>query len=346
MSAASLDDLALDPRSHFEVRVHAAVLLVVDHLRSTGRRTDLTAVVARHPFLSGYLDAAMPFVPPDLSWAETHRWWVEEVGRWEQGEAGHLPICRLASDLDLDPLACSQLLVAGLVDEDSRFGRIFAELNGGTGRRPTLETLAAISRPLASTAAADPVAVLMGLIDEGLLLSFGTEGPRSEWVVQPAPELWEAVRGDRPHGADSYPGGGPSRAFRARHDRRVPGRMRAGRRWSGGHRPRGACAARPGRTGSPSRRPSAALRAAEWCASTGPPSDLNQPRFGALATALDAVPVVELDLLPGETIPVPRRGYRGPVIAVLGRHRRCRRGRTRTLGVAGGAASRRPATGP
>jgi hypothetical protein len=197
MNEARLDDLELDPRSHFEVRIHAAVFLVVDHVRNVGRRTELRAVLSRYPFLSGYLDAAMPFVPADLSWAGMHRWWAKGVEAWERAESGHLPICRLTSALDLDPLACSQLLITGLVDEDSRFGRIFSELNGGTARRPTLETVAAISRPLATTSTADPVAVLVRLIDDGLLQAFGTEQPRSEWVVQPTPELWDPLAGRR-----------------------------------------------------------------------------------------------------------------------------------------------------
>jgi hypothetical protein len=41
-------------------------------------------------------------------------------------------------------------------------------------------------------------------------------------------------------------------------------------------------------------------------------------QIGPVATTLHAVPVVELDPLPGETARIERRGYRGPVIAVLG----------------------------
>jgi hypothetical protein len=317
MNEARLDDLELDPRSHFEVRIHAAVFLVVDHVRNVGRRTELRAVLSRYPFLSGYLDAAMPFVPADLSWAGMHRWWAKGVEAWERAESGHLPICRLTSALDLDPLACSQLLITGLVDEDSRFGRIFSELNGGTARRPTLETVAAISRPLATTSTADPVAVLVRLIDDGLLQAFGTEQPRSEWVVQPTPELWEVIRGDEPHGMTHSRVAELSDLaclvttddFRGRCARVAAGMadldLVVVRGTAGSDRIAFA---------------EAMCRIAGRGVLRVNGSNLAREasRFGPLATALDAVPLVELDLLPGETARVPCHGYRGPVIAILG----------------------------
>jgi hypothetical protein len=317
MNEARLGSLELNPRSNFEVRIHAAVLLVVDHVRNSGRRTGLTAVLSHYPFLSGYLDAAMPFVPAELSWAETHHWWVTGVEAWERAESGRLPICRLTAALGLDPVACSQLIITGLVDEDSRFGRIFSELNGGTARRPTLETVAAISRPLAATSAADPVAVLVGLIDDGLLRAFGTDQPRSEWIVQPAPELWEAIRGDEPHGVThkrvaelpDLDGLVTTDDFRGRCARVAAGiadlDLVVVRGTAGSDRIAFAEAV-------------CRISGRGVLRVDGSSHEREASRFGPLATALDAVPVIELDLLPGETAQVPCYGYRGPVIAILG----------------------------
>jgi len=312
VTRARLDDLPLDPRSHFEVRIHAAILLIVDHLRGAGRHSDLSAVLAGHPMLAGYLDAAMPFVPANLSWAGTHRWWADAVAAWERPGRGRLPICRLASALGLDALACGQILIAGLVEEDSRFGLIFDELNGGTGRRPVLEAVAAISRPLA-TMTADPVGTAMRLIDEGLLQAYGTEGPRSEWVVQPAPELWEVIRGGVPRGTAHTPAAG------------LPGLDDLVTTGDFPERCARVATAMPeldlvvlrGPAGSDRIAFAEAIcRIAGRGALRAGGDDL--AHRGPLATALDAVPVVELDLLPGETTRLPCRGYRGPVIAVLG----------------------------
>lgn len=312
------DDLPCDPRSHFEVCLHGAVLLVVDQIRATGRKSDLGRVLARHPFLGGYLDAAMPFVPPDLAWDGLHAWWASTVAAWEEPVLAELPLARLGARRAGPAVAGTQLLLAGLVDEDSRFGAVFAELGGA--RRPTLELVAALTRPLAdSTGSPDSAGVAAGLVDDGVLLAGNTDGPRSEWLLRVSSELWEVVRGD----ADA-PRGVRHTAVADLADldalvstedfvercaavaEELAGLDLVLVRGSAGSDRLAVAESLCRRAG----RPQVLL--------TGPDAAAALTGIGPVVTALHAVPVVELDPAPGESVRLTHRGYSGPVVAVLG----------------------------
>lgn len=319
-----LTELSLDARSHFEVSVHGAILLVVHQLRGHSRTSDLGAVLRRHPFLSGYLDAALPFVPPGMAWDELHCWWADAVGEWEAPVRDRLPLCRLADALVRDRLAVTQLVVAGLVEEDSRFGRVFAELTGGGARRPTVEAVAAITAPLAVADAPDPVAVAAASIDDELLVAAATDAPRSEWTLRPPAELWEALRGGEP---SRYTPTGrlPELATLVATEEFLTRCRETGAglgdldlvilRGSAG-------SDRVAFAGGLCR---AAGRGTLELSPATPPTEGDgrlgdRPvRVGLVAAALGAVPMVVLDPGPGETVTLARGALRGPIVAVLGR---------------------------
>ncbi|GAA2153558.1 ATPase family protein associated with various cellular activities (AAA) [Humibacillus xanthopallidus] len=324
-TTATLADVPLDARAHVEVRLQGAVLLVVDQLCRVGAGDGLSGVLKRHRFLGDYLDAILPFVPPELGWADLHAWWLETVTQWELPAAGDLPLCRLGAAYGLDRVALTQLLVAGLVDEDSRFGGVFAELTGSS-RRPTVESIVGITTLLFGTAG-EPDAALARAIHDGILTAYGTQHPRSEWTVAPLPELWEVLRGRMPGGAasitarDALPGiddlvttedfrqqcaqvgaafadmdlvlvrgtAGSDRALVAQALAQTAGKGVL--HVAAPHRPD--------------------LRAtAELLGEAS--------RLLPVAAALGAVTVVEIDPMPGESVRLDRGAYRGPMVVVMG----------------------------
>jgi hypothetical protein len=307
---AVLADVELTPRSHFQVSLHAAVFALIAHLLAESGG-DLHKVVRRYPVLGGYLDAMVPFLPDAMAWTEGEAWWQAEITEWERPGSDDLAVVRLVTALELPYVARVQLLLAGLVEEDSRFGQVYADLNGGLARRPTFETLTAIGQRIAPDSSA---ACLGRLLELGVLGVNGEPGPRSEWVLVPARDIWDELRGDglrlRGHlppaalpDLDTLvvpePTRGSARRIAERWDvldlvivRGTPGSDRL------------ALA-------------QAIARAAGRGVLTAGSTDLE--RVGVVAAIVGAAPLVELDLAPGETAVLPRpQGLAGPVIAVLG----------------------------
>ncbi|MGY1776786.1 ATP-binding protein [Geodermatophilus sp. SYSU D00804] len=319
-----LDGIELTPRAHFQVSLHAAVFAVVDRLRRLDPGGDPGGVLARHPFLAGYLDAALPYLPAGLAWADGHRWWADTIAAWEDAGRRGLPLCRLDAAAALAPPGRIQLLCAGLVEEDSRFGPVFAELTGGGSRRPSLELLAAVSAGLAGGDVELTAVTARRLVDVGLVEVPDPGAPRSEWVAQVRGELWEVLRGVPGPALDSGTGYVPPADLPELADLVLPPEVLA----------RAASVAAVldgsvdllsvrGSAGSDRRALAGAIARAAGHgvlrvdrARTGTPS---WPVIGPLAVALDAVPVVELDLAPGETAELARPpALTGPLVAVLG----------------------------
>jgi hypothetical protein len=123
--ADSVTSLPPSPRNHFRLRFYGAV----DALRAEVAEGAADAF----PFLRGY------FAELDATGAEGVR---DAAADWEA--AARLPIGRLRDVAALDDDALTLLFVAGLVEEDARFGVVFELLHGIPGcRRPTFGLLAA-----------------------------------------------------------------------------------------------------------------------------------------------------------------------------------------------------------
>ncbi|ETT24119.1 cell division protein FtsH [Rhodococcus aetherivorans] len=313
---ALLEDVEPSPASYFQVNVHAAVLLLVDHLRDLDGAPDLRTVLNNYPFLTGYLDAIMPFLPPGVTWQQAHRWWARRIAAWEHPDRTALALCRLGAALSLSDVARAQLLLAGLAEEDSRFGQIFADLNGGLSRRPTFETLTAVGGHLD---AGEALRGALLLIDRAVLTVTHRDGPRSEWVLSTSAELWDQIRGDAPPRPDHRPVTLlPKLADLVVDDTVVARCRRVADRWTEFD-----LITLRGAAGSDRLTLAAAIaQAAGKGLLTVDAAELASGRWdgvGALAAALDAVPVVELDLAPGDTATVPRpAGLPGPIVVVLG----------------------------
>lgn len=303
----SLDQLPRTPADHFRLHVYGAVLALRARLPPPDDENGLR-------FLQGYYEelARAGFAEPGPDDGE--RWHALVTG-WEQSAFGRLPLRSLRDVVGLDPLAVTLLFTVGLVDEDARFGSLFAALNGLAGEpRPTLGLLASWTD---DGAARDAV---QSLLDSGLLEAANVSAPRSRWALDVPPVLWDALRGRSPGTAHTSVRHRPAAELPRLANLLLPEPVAAaasravaliethavvvrGPRSSGRRTLAAAIARETGRGLLELADPAAAARIA-----------------GPLAIVLDAVPLVAVDPAPGESAALPELpGYGGPLLVVAGR---------------------------
>ena len=240
--------------------------------------------------------------------------WEAALREWEDGQ--ELPLLRLAAAAELDADALRALFLVGLVDEDARFGAVFEAFAGHA--RPTSGLLHAWwpgMRP-----------GLRRLAELGLVETATAEAPRADSPLRVPPVIWDAVRGDPPGGLANWARHRPraeldetSELILAEplHDavRRAPAVLASGAAT--------AIVVRGPAAGGRRTVLGALARAGGWGLLEIAGLSDGDPRWRQiwpLATLLDALPAVVLDVAPGETVHVPEvRGWDGPLAVVMGR---------------------------
>ncbi len=190
-------DVPRNPAGHFILHFYTALFWLLNYLHSVAaaRNQPLDAILEAHPFLAGYWAEMQQRMPPQLAWAAGPAWWQQQINAWEAKAQVHLPLTALGSATGGDFVRRIGFVLAGLVEEDARVGRLFAELQEPLGyRRPTFETLSQIwhvnQRDLPFTDAP-----FKQLLADGLLVADNREAARAEWLLRIAPHLWDAVQG-------------------------------------------------------------------------------------------------------------------------------------------------------
>jgi hypothetical protein len=275
----------------------------------------------RFPFLDVWLREL-----PDGSLGDP-AWWRRAVADFERDTPGHLPLRALREAAGLDHDALTLLAACALPDEDPRFGALFDEMQGTVALlRPTPSLIEAWWRGDDDRGGAR--SALRRLRALGLVTAANSDAPRLLWGLQVPASVWDAAAGDAPDelapglsyrpNASLVPLAGlvaPAslRASLARLPALVAAdELRAlvvrGPRRCGRRTVLGALAHAVGRGLLEAR-------------GLGRPDDPRWASLGALATMLDALPVVSFDLAPGEAVEVPALvGLRGPLGVALGRH--------------------------
>jgi len=324
-------------RGHFLLHFYAAVDRLIRFVSQVALPDDDNALrhcVERFPFIAGYLAEIRQYLPPTVAGEDGAAWWEGQITDWEAAADGYLPLRALTTDAAVDYSGRLALILTGLMEEDSRFGTVFAFLQEPlTYRRPSLEVVGQILVGHGWAGGPDAWSVCRPLLTAGLVEVLNRDAPRSEWLLRIPSMLWDAIRGEiaehpapwcRYHPPESF---GPASdlilpdAFRA-HLENVPSLVERGmvkavvvRGTPGSERlqvlgalarglERGVVEVQP----SPTRdRDGGALDEQHWSA------------IGPFATLAHAFPVATYDLGPGETVDLPRiPGYDGPVGVVLG----------------------------
>jgi hypothetical protein len=334
-SASSAEPFAavpLTPNGHFVLCLYDAVFHLINHIRRLNEvtGTPLEAALDRFPFLGEYFGEMRAEMPDDLTWGEASEWWRESIEAWEARCPRRLPLADLAAHPGIGARGRLAFMTAGLVEEDSRFGTVIADLLAPLAhRRPTLELLGQMVSDGPAPGEADAWSTCRALIEDGFLVAADREAPRSEWVLRVPPLLWDAARDelgaragestawwrltpvDRlPRVADLIQ---PSDLL-ARLER-LPALLASGRartvvlRSGPGGEPEPALAAVAGALG----------RAVVAVEGAGLDADDRARLLGPLCTLARAMPVIAYDLTPGQSADPPAlSGYAGPAGILLG----------------------------
>jgi hypothetical protein len=323
-------------QGHFLLHFYAAVyrlIYYIHRLSQVGGET-LEAHFETYPFLAGYFAEMRRSMPEAATWEDISAWWAQEIVAWETAANVHLPLCALAQEAGVDFRSRMALMLVGLVEEDSRFGTLFAQLQAPLGhRRPCVEV---IGHMLADNGWGDGAAVwsvCRPLLESGLIDIANRDAPRSEWVLRVPTLLWDVLRGEvAPHPAPwcQYH---PPEAFPLLRElifsaeflerlERMPALVQTGkaqaivlRGMQGSERLEvlGAMARTLGR---------GVVEVIAAPLKVGEGGEI-EPRqwtlLGPLCTMSRSLPVLTYDLSPGETVELSTLpGYRGPVGVLMG----------------------------
>jgi hypothetical protein len=329
----AFDSLPPNAESHFRLLYYTAVFRLLNYLQrlDSVSALPLGALTHSYGFLKGYEDELRACLPKEMKEEETLRWWQEQIEAWEASTGARLPLRELAKHLGLSHTEQVALVLAGLVEEDIRFGSLFAALQEPLpARRPCLGLLAALLDEKEQRGAIGAWwGVVQRLIDAGLVVAENQTAPRAEWVLRVPNALWDVIRGRAPANLSR------ECSIISRHDfpplkklvldaelhkrlAQLPSVMARGQ--LGAVIMRGmADSGRRTVMGSLARALRRELLFYDRRAQGAPADDVWQ-MIGPLATLSGAFPVISLDPPPGETIELPPlKGYRGPIGIIMRR---------------------------
>lgn len=310
-------NLSPGAESHFLLHLYAVILRLLNQLQTSeqGKHS-----FEQFPFLASYHNALQTCLPADLPSTQATTWWDEHLTQWEAQTPEHLPLCALLDSTGLNTHALHILLTAGIVEEDIRFGYLFASLQESqTAHRPSLGLLSWLLSDTDSSTG-DSWPICRALLDMGLLSVENRTDPRTEWIVRVPSPIWDALRGHivkQPatgliwQPADDFPTLDDLILPTALHQHitRLPALLNSnaittlvlrGMRGTGRRTTLGAVVRTRNRS----------LLLCENCK----PADETWQLLGPLATLMGAMPVLRYELGPGETLDLPLlSGYSGPV---------------------------------
>src|SRR6266700_7886557 len=115
-------------QGHFLLHFYAVVARVLARLESAGAGEQDSMYAERFPFLATYRNILHALVPGEISQGTQVAWWDAQIASFQAQAQEHLPLRALMDAAGLDINEVHVLIAAGLVEEDIRFGALFAAL--------------------------------------------------------------------------------------------------------------------------------------------------------------------------------------------------------------------------
>ena len=322
MAISPFTDLPPNAASHFRLYYFSAVLHLVDELSNSLGTVD--AALEQFPFLAGYLGEFTSSRFEGQAAAPAAVWWRDALRAWEASVPSHLPLRALREAGDLDHEAMTLLMAVGLLEEDARFGLVFEVAQGSPAqRRPTVGLLCAWWR---GTLNSDGVRARLRRLQElGLAQSVNADVPRLDRGLQVPSPLWDAMRGDALATPAPWARYRPPELLANLDDLVISDELRQSLlrlpKVLGGSDMRTCTLRGPRHNGRRTVFGALAKRMGIGMLEVQGPLDTDGwKQVGPLATLLHALPVVVLDLAPGEVSQIQSLvGYRGPLGLVLGK---------------------------
>jgi hypothetical protein len=193
MASNPFAKLPQSPVIHFKLYFYAGVLHLMDRVvRALG---SFTAAFEQFPFLAGYHDELSNHGLGGVTLDIAAHCWRDALYAWEAKISDHLPLRALRETAELDHAALTMLLSLGTVEEDAHFGVLFETMQGLAGqRRPTAGLLNAWWGEAGDLG--DTRVTLRRLQELGLVQELNPGAPRAECALQVPGLLWEALRGE------------------------------------------------------------------------------------------------------------------------------------------------------
>ena len=179
------------PGEHFRLYFLGTILGLINELSILFDSIQRT--MERFPFLVPYNNEIAKYVGGLSSEKAIAAWW-DSVESWEESITTHLPLRAAREELGLEPAAINCLMLLGLAEEDPNFGTIFELLQSTPGHKaPALNGLC---RCMASQFAPGQVTAIVNRLRAlGLIEVLNPEGPRQEWKLEVPPYVWDNIRG-------------------------------------------------------------------------------------------------------------------------------------------------------
>lgn len=193
------EHVAKNASGHFVLCIYAAVyrLLYQMFRLSEAGGSSLDDIFARYPFLNDYFSEMRGYMPRTISWEEGAQWWQQQLESWEQNaDSRKFPLLAIAQGAQLTYTSRMAIMLVGLVEEDSRFGTLFSELQVPlVHRRPTLELVGQTMMSQLTVGDVDPWAICKPLLELGIVDAPNKDAARAEWALKVPPLLWDAAKG-------------------------------------------------------------------------------------------------------------------------------------------------------
>ena len=198
VSATPFEHVPHNAGGHFVLNLYAAIYRLIHQTHKFAQLSGATLedVFEQYPFLGEYFNEMRRQMPEDITWERATAWWKGQIEGWEQAVPEHLPLRALSRQAGLSFSTRLAFMAIGLVEEDSRFGTLIAELQEPLAhRRPTLELVGQMMMDDTLVGESDPWTVCRPLLEAGVVEVQNQKAPRSEWLLRVPPLIWDAVRG-------------------------------------------------------------------------------------------------------------------------------------------------------
>jgi hypothetical protein len=298
--AGPFDRLPHTAADDFRLWFYAAVLML---------RNGLSPDVADVPFLASYSEeiAATGVNDPER--------WLKALERWEDASEERLALRELRRAGGLEPIDLAVLFLVGLGEEDAGFGAVMEMLRGPGHLRPTVGLLQTLVEP--AGAVRDAVRRLSAA---GALTVLDAQLPQPAWELAVDRALWSVLREGEPELAPAMRWL-PTADLPALDELILPAALAEQAERAAGALREGSAGTLLVRGRPGSGRHTLARAIAQALGRGTLELDGPHPAAGALATALDALPVDVLDLAPGETAALqPLSAHDGARAVLLGLH--------------------------
>jgi len=184
---------------HYALNLYSSIYHLCFYIVSLSRVAGKTleSHFAKYPFLREYFDQIESVMPEELGWEEGAVWWRRSLIAMEENTELHLPLKALRENASLDNAGRIVLMFVGLLEEDSRFGTLISDLQQPISvRRPLLETLGNMARNVEPDKQRTAWNICEPLINIGLLQVENRDLPRSEWVLKANSQAWDLIQGN------------------------------------------------------------------------------------------------------------------------------------------------------